>query len=127
MPCIASSGGAGRVRISVTGPIVAVPAIPPAKLERKPGNPLAVPGPGVMPAAGRSAASPCRRAGLAHAEVALSAGKRHGAMADDRGPAADHDLGDPAALFIGGALQHAGAPHGHSLVDPEMIGAIPLR
>lgn len=60
-------------------------------------------------------------------EAALPGGERHGAVADDRGAATDDDLGDLAVLLAGGALQRAGAAHGHSLVDPEMPAAVPFR
>jgi hypothetical protein len=57
----------------------------------------------------------------------MSGRKCHGAIADDRGVAANDDLGDPAVLFVRGALQGAGAPHGHALVDLNTVGAVLFR
>lgn len=51
----------------------------------------------------------------------------HGAVADDRGSATDGNLGDLAVLLVSGALQRAWAPHGHSLGDLEMVGAVLFR
>ena len=50
----------------------------------------------------------------------------HGAVANDRGSATDGNLGDLAVLLVSGALQRAWAPHGHSLGDLEMVGAVLL-
>ena len=57
----------------------------------------------------------------------MSGWECHGAVADDGGMAADDDLGDPAVLFVREALQGAGAPHGHALVDLKTVGAVPFR
>ena len=60
-------------------------------------------------------------------QAGMSGRECHGAVADDRGMAADDDLGDPAVLFVRRALQGAGAPHGYALVDLNTVGAVPFR
>ena len=60
-------------------------------------------------------------------QAGMSGRECHGAVADDRGMAGDDDLGDPAVLFVRGALQGAGAPHGYALVDLNTVGAVRFR
>src|SRR5260370_27183167 len=60
-------------------------------------------------------------------QAGMSGRECHGAVADDRGMAGDDDLGDPAVLFVGRALQGARAPHGYALVDLNTVGAAPFR
>jgi hypothetical protein len=45
---------------------------------------------------------------------------------DDRGTAADADLGDLAVLLAGSGVEQARAVHGDALIDPQMKAAVSL-
>jgi hypothetical protein len=54
------------------------------------------------------------------------AGDGDDAVPDDRGTAADADLGDLAVLLAGSGVEQAGAVHGDALIDPQMKAAVSL-
>ncbi len=54
------------------------------------------------------------------------AGDGEDAVPDDRGTAADADLGDLAVLLAGSGVEQAGAIHGDALIDPQVVSAVSL-
>ena len=74
----------------------------------------------------RAAEDDASRQAAARSVCRFLAGDCDDAVPDDRGTAADADLGDLAVLLAGSGVEQAGPVHGDALIDPQMKAAVSL-